>query len=187
MREYIETLYLEGFTSREIALKTGKNEATIRKFISRNLRHLSKLHKEQLEIKRNAENLDKLEQIKFLYLKGFNAKEISIKLDLTHQYTRELIAQNLKDCRYEHRKQRSMNREIIKAIDNMNNSYIPNSSFLSWNRQSYDYNKNGNLVFNEDRGSRPKDVPKTFYQKSGMMNNTEEKINTTSMALNLLK
>ena len=181
-------LYIKGYNSNEIGNILGKNSNTIRSFINRNLKDFKKVNEEQRKIRNNLKKKDKVVSTKELYLKGYNAKEIAKILGMSHSLVRKYISQNLlREYGLEHRKTRELNKSIIKAVDNINNSYIPNSSFLSWNRQSYDYNKNGNLVFNEDRGSRPKDVPKTFYQKSGMMNNTEEKINTTSMALNLLK
>ena len=36
-------------------------------------------------------------------------------------------------------------------------------NYIVKNRQSYKYNKNGNLVFDEERGKRPNDLPKNFY------------------------
>ena len=73
------------------------------------------------------------------------------------------ISKNLSEYKIEHKKNRVIKKEMIRAVDNMNNSYISNSAILEWNRQSYDYNENGNIVFNEKHGARPLDLPKTFY------------------------
>ena len=62
----------------------------------------------------------------------------------------------------------------------MNNSFISNSSLLKYNRQSYKYNKNNNLVFNEERGRKPIDLPKTYYVPKNLEYN--EKINISLMA-----
>ena len=103
------------------------------------------------------------EHIKILYTKGYNAKEIAELLVYTHSYMREYISKNLSEYKIEHKKNRVIKKEMIRAVDNMNNSYISNSAILEWNRQSYDYNENGNIVFNEKHGARPLDLPKTFY------------------------
>lgn len=178
--ERVKELYINGYGAKEIANLLNDKHDRVRQYINRHLKEYKNVHLE------NKSTIIK-ENIKNLYIRGYSAKEISQITNTSYATIRKHISLYLSCYKEEHLENRNRNKEIIKAIDNMNNSYIPNSSFLSWNRQSYDYNKNGNLVFNEDRGSRPKDVPKTFYQKSGMMNNTEEKINTTSMALNLLK
>lgn len=188
MKETIRELYIKGYNSNEIGNILKMNSNTVRTFINRNLKELKKINEEQKKIRYDIKKNNEIDSIKKLYLKGYNSKEISKILGKSHSLIRKYISKNLlKKYGLEHRKTREINKSIIKAVDTMNNSYIPNSSFINWNRQSYDYNKNGNLVFNEGRGIRPKDVPKTFYQKSGMINNLEEKINTTSMALNLLK
>lgn len=165
MRSKIKQLYLEGYSAKEIAYKVCKTEVSVRKFISRNLKEFSKLHKEQLEIRQNKKKVASTEKIKQLYLKGYNAKEIADILNLSHGHIRNFISVNLRERSQEHRKSRDLNKSIIKSINNMNNSYISNAAFLKQNRQSYKYNKNNNLVFDEDtRGTRPTDVPKTFYE-----------------------
>lgn len=178
--EKVKELYIDGYGAKEIANLLNDNYDRVRQYINRHLKEYKNVH---LENKSTIMN----ENIKNLYIRGYTAKEISQITNTSYATIRKHISLNLSTHKKEHLENKNRNREIIKAIDNMNNSYIPNSSFLSWNRQSYDYNKNGNLVFNENRGNRPKDVPKTFYQKDGAINNGEESINTISMALNLLK
>lgn len=106
--------------------------------------------------------LDK-NKVKELYLKGYNAKEISNLLNEKHDTIRRCINRNFADLKFENRKARDLNKDMRRAVDNMNNSFISNSSLLKYNRQSYRYNKNGNLVFDERRGKRPADLPKTYY------------------------
>ena len=106
--------------------------------------------------------LDK-EEVKKLYLKGHNSKEISNILNEKHDTVRRCINRNFSYLKFEHRKARDLNRDIKRAVDNMNNSFISSSSLLKYNRQSYRYNRNGNIVFNEDRGKRPVDLPKAYY------------------------
>lgn len=163
LHEYIKQFYIEGYTSKEIAEKLEIKHESLKKYISRNL-------KEYKEINSKNKVLKKYNKIKELYLKGYNAKEIANILDFTHKYIREYISKNLKEYKLEHIKNREINRTIIKAINNMNNSYIGNSALLKWNRQSYDYNENGNIVFNEKHGTRTLDLPKTYYKRSGIIN-----------------
>ncbi|MGX4601679.1 hypothetical protein [Faecalimicrobium sp. JNUCC 81] len=87
---------------------------------------------------------------------------------------------------FEHRKNRDLNKFIIKAINQDYNSYIGSNALLRWNRQSYDYDKNGNLVSNKKRGTKPKDLLKSFSKKGGMINNLEESSTSMAMVVNHL-
>lgn len=168
MREKIQQLYIEGYSAKEIAYKLGKTEVSVKKFISRNLKQFKQIHNEYRELRQSNtnENIDKIQK---LYLKGYNAKEIGKLMCLSHGYIRNLISKHLKEYGQEHRKARDLNKSIIKAINTINNSYIGNSALLKQNRQSYIYNKNDNLVFDEEtRGTRPDDIPKVFYKRNSM-------------------
>lgn len=170
LSEEIKRLYIDGCTVKEISEMLEVKQGSLKKFIQRNLKEYKYINIENKTVKK----FKKYENIKRLYIKGYNAKEIADYLAFTHKYMREYISENLKVYRAEHIKNRNINKEIVKAVDNTNNSFMSNSSFLNWNRQSYDYNKNGNIVFNEKRGSRVKDVPKTFFKKEGMIFHLEE-------------
>lgn len=170
MKNKIKELYLKGYSAREIADELEKKEGSIKMFINRNLKEFNKLHKEQSKLRKALQNLNEFEAIKELYLKGYNAKEIAMLRNVTHGYMRGYISQNLKKYSFEHRKARDLNKSIIKAINTMNNSYMSNQSFLRQNRQSYNYDKKGNLEFDEvTRGTRPTDVPKKIYRKSNII------------------
>lgn len=123
--------------------------------------------------------LDK-NKIKELYLKGYNAKEISNLLNEKHDTIRRCVNRNFADLKFQHRKARDLNRDIKRAVDSMNNSFISNSSLLKYNRQSYRYNKNNNLVFDEKRGRRPVDLPKAYYVPKNLED--KKKINISLMA-----
>lgn len=129
--------------------------------------------------------LDK-EKIKRMYIMGLNYDEIADRLNYNKSSVRSCINRNFSNFRFEHRKNRDLNKSMIKAINQENNSFIGNRALLKWNRQSFNYNKNGNLVFNERRGKRPKDLPKSFSKKDGMINNLEESGITMSVAVNHL-
>ena len=129
----------------------------------RNLKEFKEINKQNRIKNEEYKKQIHKEHIKILYTKGYNAKEIAELLVYTHSYMREYISKNLSEYKIEHKKNRVIKKEMIRAVDNMNNSYISNSAILEWNRQSYDYNENGNIVFNEKHGARPLDLPKTFY------------------------
>ena len=109
------------------------------------------------------------QKVKDLYLKGYNAKEISnilsrIKeVDIKSDTIQRCINRNFSGLKINHIKARNLNKDIKRCVDIINNSFMSNSSLLKYNRQSYKYNKNGNLVFDEKRGKRPNDLPKNFY------------------------
>ena len=114
--------------------------------------------------------LDK-NRVKELYIKGYNAKEISNilfeknKVLIKSDTIQRCINRNFSDFKFQHRKARCLNRDIKKSIDIMNNSFISNRSLLKYNRQAYNYNKNGNLVFDIENGKKPMDIPKTYYKE----------------------
>ena len=168
MDDKIKKLYMNGFTYIEIAKQLNTSEIKIKHIIDIRLNNYKELH---LRNKLKRDNLYKScnFDIKDLYVVGYNAREIANKLG--HKYEnvqkyiqmREYISKNLSEYKIEHKKNRVIKKEMIRAVDNMNNSYISNSAILEWNRQSYDYNENGNIVVNEKHGARPLDLPKTFY------------------------
>ncbi|MGL5753088.1 MAG: hypothetical protein ACRCXT_21275 [Paraclostridium sp.] len=183
MKERIRDLYLKGYNAKEIAYKVGKSDVAIRLCIHRNFKDLTELHKEQLKIRQELIKRESKDRIKYLYLKGYNAKEIADILNLTHGYMKIKIMEDLKEYKAEHIKTRALNKEIIKSVDSMNSSYIGNSSLLNWNRQSYEYNKNGNIVFNElERGTKPIDLPKAFYVNNKETNHLRKDDKVENMA-----
>lgn len=114
------------------------------------------------------------DEVKELYVRGYNAKEIAKilenrgQINIKSDTVQRCINRNFFDLKFEHKKNRDINKDIKKSIDNMNNSFMSNSSLLKMNRQRYNYNKNGNLVFDESIGKRPYDLPKTYYIRNNM-------------------
>lgn len=165
MREKIKKLYLDGYSSKDIANEVGKSEPSIKKIINRNFKQFKEIHDKNQKIKKESNQNVLVKKIKELYLRGYNAKEIAGILGYSHGYIRNIISENLKEECVEHRKKRAFNNSIKKSINNLNNSYISNSALLKINRQSYKYNENNNLVFDEEtRGKRPEDIPKVYYK-----------------------
>lgn len=170
MKNKVRELYIKGYSAKEIAVELNRKEGSIKMFINRNLKEFKKVHEEQSKIRKGLQKEDKFASIKDLYLKGYNAKEIAHMVKKSHGHIRNYISRNLSSYRFEHRKARDLNKSIIKAINTMNNSYMSDKSFLRLNRQSYNYDRKGNLEFDEvTRGTRPTDVPKKIYRKSSII------------------
>lgn len=170
MRYKIRELYIKGYSAKEIADKLEKSESSVKMFISRNLKDFKKVHQEQLRIRKGIKKLNQFDFIKEKYLEGYNAKEISIILNLKHGYIRNYISENFRQYGHQHRKSRDLNKNIKKVVSSMANSYMSNSSLLRQNRQSYKYDKNDNIEFDETtRSARPADMPKKFYRKNSII------------------
>lgn len=167
MRDKIRQMYLDGYTTKEIAKELNKSEGSVKMFIRRNLKGFQKVHKKQMEIKKSISKTNKLDRIKQLYVQGLNAKEIANILDESHGSIRNTIHLNFKEFRKEHIKSRDLNKAIIKAVKRMNNSYMSDLSLLKQNRQSFKYDKNNNLEFDqENRANKPNDIPNKIYLKN---------------------
>ena len=177
----IKDLYVSGYNAKEIADELGCKHPNVQKYIQRNLKEFKDNHKKNRLKKEGYKKQIHKEYIKTLYIKGYTAKEIAELLGFTHSYMREYISKNLSEYKIEHKKNRAIKKEMIKAVNNMNNSYIGNSAILDWNRQSYDYNENGNIVFNEKHGARPLDLPKTYYKRDSVIVNLGESDNIPNM------
>ncbi len=177
----IKDLYILGYNAKEIADEVGHKYENIQKYIQRNLKEFKDKHKKNRLKKEEYKKQIHKEHIKTLYIKGYNAKEIAGLLSFSHSYMREYISKNLSEQKIEHKKNRAIKKEMIKAVNNMNNSFIGNSAILDWNRQSYDYNENGNIVFNEKHGARPLDLPKTYYKRDSVIVNLGESGNIPNM------
>ena len=87
-------------------------------------------------------------KVRELYVKGYNAKEISSilskikEVDIKSDTVQRCINRNFSDLKLNHTKARNLNKDIKRSIDIMNNSFMSNSSLLKYNRQSYKYYKN---------------------------------------------
>lgn len=158
MKEKVKILYLEGYDIKEIANRLEKSEDSIRKIIDRNFKEIKEMRKQEI-----------LNRIKTLYLKGYTAKEIAEIIGYSHTRIKRIISQEFKDLLEEHKRVRNYNSSIKRSIDSMNNSFISDSALLKINRQSYKYNKNLNLVFDEKtRGKRTEDIPKVYYRRKSI-------------------
>lgn len=163
MKEKIKQLYLKGHNEKEI-FSIINNNIYLDKSLSFSIENIEKyINAELVKYKKNYKEM-RSKRIKILYANGYNYKEISKLIKDNANTIKSFIFRNCKNERINHLYNRSENKYIKKAIDNMNNSYISDRSFLKQNRQAYNYNRNLNITFDEKaNGVRTIDTPKTFY------------------------
>lgn len=171
MKDKIRELYIKGYSAKQISAELKKSEGSIKMFIKRNFKDFKKVHEEQKRIREGLKKLNESEYIKEKYVEGYNAKEIANILGKSHGHIRNYISKNLlKKYGFQHRKARDLNKDIKKAVRSFNNSFMSDSALLKQNRQSYKYDKNYNIEFNEDtRSARPDDAPKKYYRRNSII------------------
>lgn len=131
-------------------------------------------------------NLDK-ELVINLYKNGLTYRAIAEKVQSNEDAVRMLIKRNAsaelskkKEARQVRKQATSLNNDYIHEHSNVlnveayreiweerrngidTNESIGTYAFIQWNRQSYLTDKDGNLVFDENRGGITKDVPKKY-------------------------
>lgn len=100
-------------------------------------------------------------EIKQLYLKGYNAVEISKKVSASVEAVRKCIQRNFKDLKYEHDIAVIQRKEQLRAINYESNRYISDRAFILSNRSIYKTLSNGDIVLNKDiAGIVTTDTPK---------------------------
>ncbi|HBF9359942.1 TPA: hypothetical protein KO307_003170, partial [Clostridioides difficile] len=103
-----------------------------------------------------------IETVRRLYSKGYDAKEIADTLNKEANTVNLCIYRNCADLKKIHEENRIIRRDTLKLLDRHNKTYINDGSLLKYNRQSYENDRNGNLKFDERRGSKPYDIPKVY-------------------------
>jgi len=90
------------------------------------------------------------EEIKKMYLDGFNAPEIAKKLKEDKDTIKKCIQRNFKDFRLKHEIAAVQRREVIKAINYESTKFMGDSTFIRKNRSIYKTNLNGDIVINKN-------------------------------------
>lgn len=156
----IKRLYEMGYVAREIAEQIDERVDTVRYQIHKKFKDSRGTHR------LNKENNRPGDKIKDLYVKGYNSAEISKVLKLDKNNVKMHVSRNLSSFRDQHDKARKENEDIKRLVSRMSKNYMNDYSLLKMNRQSYDYDKNYDLVFNEkSRGIRPCDLPKKYKKE----------------------
>lgn len=105
--------------------------------------------------------------VKELYLKGYNAAEISISIDSNTEAIRKCIQRNFSHLKLKHEIAIIQKKEAIKAINYEASKYISDKSFILKNRSIYRTKINGDIVLN--RAVAPVvtwDTPKTLINEN---------------------
>jgi predicted DNA-binding protein YlxM (UPF0122 family) len=87
-------------------------------------------------------------KVKEYYLSGYNAKEISKKLNYDVEAVRKCIQRNFKELKLEHDISVIAKRETIKATNYEANKFISDRSFIMKNRSIYKTKQDGDIVVN---------------------------------------
>ncbi|MCE0593416.1 hypothetical protein LWE76_00160, partial [Clostridioides difficile] len=125
----------------------------------RNCEDLKMIHK------KNNEKIVDIETVRRLYSKGYNAKEIADTLNKEANTVNLCIYRNCVDLKKIHEENRIIRKDTLKLLDRHNKTYINDGSLLKYNRQSYKNGKNGDIKFDDKRGSKPYDIP-GIYKKN---------------------
>lgn len=88
--------------------------------------------------------------IKNLYLKGYNATEISKKVSSNVETIRKCIQRNFGDSKLKHEIAVIQRKEELKATNYEANRYINDRSFILKNRSIYKTLPNGDIVLNKE-------------------------------------
>lgn len=100
-------------------------------------------------------------EIEELYIKGYNAKEISEKLNKSHGTIRNYIYKDFKDLKSTHEKAKQARKDIARIAKQEVKKYMPDSTFVKKNRSAYKTNKKtGDIELRKDLSfTIPYDVP----------------------------
>ncbi len=89
-------------------------------------------------------------QIRELYLEGYNANEISKKLKCNIEAVRKCIQRNFNNLRYKHEIAVVQRRETLRAVNYEANKFIGDSAFIKKNRSIYKTIADGDIVINKE-------------------------------------
>lgn len=114
--------------------------------------------------KKKLSRKEKLKKIGNLYEQGYTSKQISSILEITDCSIRQTIHRNFSHLKEVHESNKKLNKESRSVIEKRCKKFISDSALLKQNRQSYNYDKNYNLVFNEKRGAIPDGLPSKYMR-----------------------
>ncbi|MGL5652138.1 MAG: helix-turn-helix transcriptional regulator [Paraclostridium sp.] len=107
---------------------------------------------------------EKLQKIGKYYEQGYTSKEIANILQVTDCSIRQTICRNFSHLKEIHNNNKKLNHESRMLIEKRCKKFISDTALLKQNRQSYNYDKDYNLVFNEKRGEIPNGLPSKYMR-----------------------
>ncbi|WP_290063341.1 hypothetical protein [Paraclostridium bifermentans] len=116
--------------------------------------------------KKKLSRKEKLKKIGEYYEQGYTSKQIASILQTTDCSIRQSICRNFSHLKEVHENNKKLNHEGRILIEERCKKFISDSALLKLNRQSYNYDKNYNLVFNENekRGAIPSGLPSKYMR-----------------------
>lgn len=116
--------------------------------------------------KKKLSRKEKLQKIGEYYEQGYTSKQIASILETTDCSIRQTICRNFRHLKEVHESNKKLNHESRILIEKRYKKFISDSALLKQNRQSYNYDKNYNLVFNENerRGAIPNGLPSKYMR-----------------------
>lgn len=110
--------------------------------------------------------LDK-EEVRELYLKGYNAVEIAKKLHKETEAIRKCIQRNFWALRHEHEVAIIQRKEEVKAVKYEANRFMSDKAFVLKNRSIYKTLPNGDIVINKEvSGTVSWDTPRRLINEN---------------------
>jgi hypothetical protein len=110
--------------------------------------------------------LDK-ENVRELYLKGYNAVEIARKLHENTETVRKCIQRNFGNLKYKHEIALNQRKEEQRAVNYESKQYISDKSFILKNRTIYKTLPNGDIVLNKEvSGTVTWDTPRRLVNEN---------------------
>lgn len=107
------------------------------------------------------------EAVKALYLKGYNAVEISKKIDGEVEAIRKCIQRNFSNLKQRHELAVTQRKEEVKAVKYEANRYMSDRTFILKNRSVYITLGNGDIVLNKEvAGTITWDTPKRLVNEN---------------------
>lgn len=108
-----------------------------------------------------------IEEVKYLYLKGYNAVEIAKKLDNKTEAVRKCIQRNLSHLKGKHLIAKKELQEERRAVNSESTRYISDKSFVLRNRSIYETLPNGDIVLKKEcRGIVTWDTPRRLVNEN---------------------
>lgn len=105
--------------------------------------------------------------VRELYLKGYNAVEISKQIKAEVEAIRKCIQRNFSNLNYNHRIAIVQRKEEIRAVNYESKRYISDKSFILKNRSIYKTRSNGDIVINKNvSGTVTWDTPKRLSNEN---------------------
>lgn len=107
------------------------------------------------------------EDVRVLYLKGYNAVEIAKKIHAETEAVRKCIQRNFWAYRHKHEIALTERKEEIRAVNYESKQYISDRAFILKNRSIYKTQPNGDIVLNKEvAGTVTWDTPRRLVNEN---------------------